>query len=326
MDRVFGQQSTKVKQLTDILSQDISLGKYSDSHPLPSINQLSKDYNVSRDTVFKAFADLKERGIIDSTPGKGYFVMSQHKKILLVLDEYSPFKDVLYNTFIRKLPRNYKIDLWFHQYNKQLFNNIIQDALGGYSHYVVMNVDNEKLSKSLLKIDSSKLLLLDFGKFDKRNYSYICQDFDISFYQALEQLLPRLTLYTKLRMLFPNDIKHPPSSCKSFIQFCEEHRLHGEVVHHIEDMPIQSGCVYLGFRQIDIVNVVKKGREAGLECGKDFGLIAYNDTPAYEVIDKGVTALTIDWERMGGLAAEFIMEDKSVQLFLPTELRIRGSL
>lgn len=37
-----------------------------------------------------------------------------------------------------------------------------------------MNFDNEKLSPHLYKIDSSKLLLLDFGKFDKRTiHTYV---------------------------------------------------------------------------------------------------------------------------------------------------------
>ena len=37
----------------------------------------------------------------------------------------------------------------------------------------------------------------------------------------------------------------------------------------------------------------------GLKCGKDFGLLAYNDIPSYEVIDEGITSLSIDWEMMG---------------------------
>ena len=53
----FGQQSTKVKQLSDIIEQDIMMGKYKTDTSLPSINYLSKAYNVSRDTVFKAFSD-----------------------------------------------------------------------------------------------------------------------------------------------------------------------------------------------------------------------------------------------------------------------------
>ena len=92
MEIIFGQQTTKVKQLADLISQDISIGKYKAEDALPSINQLSQYYKVSRDTVFKAFLDLKERGIIDSTPGKGYYVVNRQRSILLLLDEYSPFK------------------------------------------------------------------------------------------------------------------------------------------------------------------------------------------------------------------------------------------
>lgn len=79
MKTIFGQQTTKVKQLADLISQDISMGRYKTDTALPSINQLSHDYKVSRDTVFKAFIDLKERGIIDSTPGKGYYVVNRQK-------------------------------------------------------------------------------------------------------------------------------------------------------------------------------------------------------------------------------------------------------
>ena len=135
MKTIFGQQTTKVKQLADLISQDISMGRYKTDTALPSINQLSHDYKVSRDTVFKAFIDLKERGIIDSTPGKGYYVVNRQKNILLLLDEYSPFKDTLYNSIIRRLSTRYKVDLWFHQYNEALFNAILRDSIAvSYTH------------------------------------------------------------------------------------------------------------------------------------------------------------------------------------------------
>ena len=222
MEIIFGQQTTKVKQLADLISQDISMGRYKVDDALPSINQLSRDYKVSRDTVFKAFIDLKERGIIDSTPGKGYYVVNRQKSILLLLDEYSPFKDTLYNSIIKHLSSRYKVDLWFHQYNESLFNAILRESLGRYNKYVVMNFDNEKFSPNLYKIDSSKLLLLDFGKFDKKDYSYICQDFDDSFYQALLQLADRLRHYKRLVLLFVKGTKHPRSTCDSFRKFCAD--------------------------------------------------------------------------------------------------------
>lgn len=164
----FGQQSSKVTQLADNLSQAISRKEFLEGDSLPSINQLSARYGVSRDTVFKAFLDLRERGLIDSTPGKGYYVTSQVTNVLLLLDQYTPFKEALYNSFVKHLPINYKVDLLFHQYNERLFNTIIRESIGKYNKYIVMNFDNEKFSTALNKINPARLLLLDFGKFAKR--------------------------------------------------------------------------------------------------------------------------------------------------------------
>lgn len=326
MKITFGQQTTKVKQLADKISFDISMGVYKSGDSLPSINQLSQAYEVSRDTVFKAFLDLKERGIIDSTPGKGYYVVERLKNVLLLLDEYSPFKYALYNSFVKRLSIRYKVDLLFHQYNERLFNTIIRESLGRYNKYIVMNFDNEKLSPNLYKINPSKLLLLDFGKFEKEGFSYVCQDFDQGFYNALFQLADRLRKYQKLVFVLVDDSMHPRSSRDFFERFCADQHLGCEVVSDIEGLQVRRGEVYIAIRQIDVVSIIKKSRVEGLQCGVDFGLIGYNDTPAYEVIDQGITALSVDWEKMGDKAAEFVLQGKTIQDYLPTEVRLRASL
>lgn len=326
MKVIFGQQTTKVKQLADLIGQDVSMGKYKAEDALPSINQLSTEYNVSRDTVFKAFIDLKERGIIDSTPGKGYYVVNRQKNILLLLDVYSPFKDTFYNSLVKRLSVRYKVDLWFHQYNESLFNAILRESFGRYNKYVVMNFDNEKFSPYLYKVDSSRLLLLDFGQFDKKDYSYICQDFGVSFYQALSQLNDRLQKYRKLFLLFSKEDKHPKETCEYFKKYCTDNNFDYHVIESMEEQEVHPGDVYIAIRQVDVVDIVKKGREARLTCGTDFGLIAYNETPAYEVIDKGITSMSIDWMKMGMMTADFIINGKSIQTYLPTEIRLRGSL
>ena len=88
----FGQQASKVTQLADALSQAISRKEFLEGDSLPSINQLSAQYGVSRDTVFKAFLDLRERGLIDSTPGKGYYVTSQVTNVLLTTPQFIAFR------------------------------------------------------------------------------------------------------------------------------------------------------------------------------------------------------------------------------------------
>lgn len=326
MKVTFGQQTTKVKQLADTLSQAISMNEFKAGDSLPSINQLSDKYGVSRDTVFKAFLNLRERGLVDATPGKGYYVMNRLTNVLLLLDQYSPFKDIFYNSFIKRLHIDYKVDLLFHQYNEHLFNTIISESSGRYNKYVVMNFDNERFSKNLCKIDKNKLLLLDFGKFDKNGYSYICQDFDEGFYDSLFLLKGRLERYHSLVLVFPPELKHPQSAKAYFDRFCREQGFLSEIIESPEDIILQSGSVYVAIKQEDIVSIVKQGRAQGLKCGKDFGILAYNDIPSYEVIDEGITALSIDWKRMGHKAAEFVLYNTPIQEYLPTEVRLRNSL
>lgn len=323
----FGQQSSKVHQLADIISREISMNKYKTGDVLPSINQMSALYNVSRDTVFKAFNELRHRGLIDAAQGKGYYVIDQLSRVLLLLDEYSPFKETLYNSFVGHLPNNYKVDLLFHQYNEEMFNNIILDSLGKYNKYVVMNFDNEKFCGILRKIPAKKLLLLDFGRFEKKRYSYICQNFDENFLSALKSLRNVLHKYKKMVLLFPPTLKHPEITKKYFLQFCKDENLGFEILERTgEAINVREGEVYIAIKQQDVVNVIKNGRKEYLICGRDYGLLAYNDIPSYEVIDNGITALTIDWKKMGIEAARFVSENVEVQFFLPTEVRMRYSI
>ncbi len=327
MKTKFGQKTTKVKQLADLISQEISIGKYKVDSDLPSINELIRKHHVSRDTVFKALLELKERNLIDSTPRKGYYVINRQKNILLLLDEYSPFKDVLYNSIVKHLPDTYKVDLWFHQYNERKFNKILREAIGMYNTYVVMNFDNEKLSDYLYRIEPSRLLLLDFGKFDKKDYSYICQDFDEAFYQGLEQLKEQLNHYKKIVLIYPNGIKHPHSTYDYLKRYTTDYGLEAEIwTRPAIECPIRLREAYIAFRQTDIVDLVKNSRDIGFECGRDFGIIAYNDTPAYEVIDKGITTLSINHQQMGLETSRFILTGEQIRKYLPTEVHLRGSL
>lgn len=326
MELHLGYHSTKVSQLADTLSLAISQGEFKVGDPLPSINYLSARYAISRDTVFKAFLNLRERGLIDSVPGKGYYVTNKYTNVLLLLDEYSPFKEALYNRFSEKLPSNYIVDLIFHQYNERLFNTIVRDSYERYNKYVVMNFDNENFSGILQTLDARKLLLMDFGKFDKTGYAYLCQDFDQGFYNGLRALRSRLGTYKKFVFVFAKGLNHPQSSKEYFTRFCQDHKLPHAIVDSIEDEPIEQGTAYLVIRQRQVIALIKKAREQGLRCGKDYGLVAYNECPAYEIMDVGITSLSVNFEEMGTKAADFVVNNTPLKEYLPTQVTLRHSL
>lgn len=322
----FNHKNTKVRQLTEYVQKYIAENALKVGDKLPSINHLSRSCHVSRDTVFKAFLMLKDKGIVDSIHGKNYYVTDSSTNILLLLDEYSPFKEALYNRLIEKLPSNYKVDLWFHQYNKNLFEAILKEAVGRYSKYLVMNYDNEKLSDILTRIDKRKLLLIDFGKFDKEGYSFACQDFDEAFYNALDSIKSKLKKYKKIVFVFNKHHKHPASSKEYFCTFCLNNAFEFEIVDEITAKSVvKEQFFYLVIKPQDVVEIVKKGKANGLKSGRDYGLLAYNDSPFYEVIENGISSIGIDWEEMGNIAANFVKKDEPIHTYLPTKIIKRDS-
>jgi len=326
MDFKFDGKSTKVQQLAEHIQDAIAANELKVGEKIPSINHLSRQFSVSRDTVFKALSDLRARGVIDAIHGKNYYVASHTRNILLLLDEYSPFKEILHTTLVSRLPKSYKIDLWFHQYNEHLFHNIVNESIGRYNKYLVMNYDNEKFSDALAKIDRKKLLLLDFGKFDKDGYSYVCQDFDKGLYDALASINSELNKYKKLVFVFNKFHKHPQSSKIAFSNFCLDNHFEFGILDEIpERTVIQEDYFYLVIKQEDVVKIVKQGRTEGLKPGKNYGLLAYNENPFYEVIENGISSIGIDWQEMGMIAAEFVLNNQAVQTYLPTVIKKRDS-
>lgn len=320
----FNNRETKVQQLADYIESAISRQSLKIGDKLPSINELSTEHGVSRDTVFKSLMKLKERGLIDSIHGKNYFVSNQSSNILLLLDRYSPFKEELYNSLVNRLPDNYKTDLWFHQYNKHLFDTILDESIGRYSKYIVMNYNNEILSPKLSEIPRDKLLLIDFGNFDKKEYSYICQNFDEQLYSALESIKDDLTKYNKLIFILNINHPHPQSSRDFFVKFCRDNSLNYETLNEVP-YSIEKGCCYIIIKQIDVVETIKNAKHDKMEMGIDFGVIAYNENPFYEIIGEGVSSIGINWKDMGMLAAEFITTGKKTQTYLNTIINKRKS-
>lgn len=318
--------STKVQHLVEALSHAISQGVFQSGEALPSVNKISKQYNLSRDTVFKAYQELKQRNLVDSTPAKGYYVVGQLNKVLLMLDIYSPFKDVLYNAFVANLPKNYKVDLVFHFYNERLFETVIFDSIGRYNYYIVMNFNNENFHDVLKKIDSNRLLILDLGDFEKESYAYVCQDFGKSVYSCLESGLNLFQKYHKINLYFPNESEHPQITTRYFKKFCKDHQLNFEIIKSINEVEFKAGVAYFIIQQKDLVEVVKLCRKKNLKVGQDIGLIAYNDTPMYEIIENGITVISTEFAQMGAKAAEFVCTRQRIQEVIPTQLIVRGSL
>ena len=68
------------RQLKDIIKSSILSGEFKPNFRIPTEDELSEKYNVSRITVRKAITDLVEEGLLVKKQGKGTFVSSQKVK------------------------------------------------------------------------------------------------------------------------------------------------------------------------------------------------------------------------------------------------------
>lgn len=326
MELIFTQQISKVKQLSDALSQAISNGTFKQGEALPSINQLSKKYGISRDTVFKAFNELKSKGIVDSTPTKGYYVSNAVTNVFLLLDTYSPFKYELHGALTKNLPLNYKIDLYFHQYSDERFVKTITDSLGRYNSYLVMNIRNDVYSPILDGLDSNKTMLLDFGKFEKDKFAYACQGFDTTLYECMASGIELFSKYEKIIFVYPDVTEHPASCIPYFEKFCTDFSFRYEFRHEVSPEDVVQGTAFLLVRHSDLLEMVRITRAKNCTLGKDVGVVVFNDEPMFEILDNGITSISTDFRMMGKVAAEFIRTHKKIQTYIPTKLIVRGSL
>ncbi len=320
------QSASKVQQLVIELSSAINQGLFKVGDLLPSINQLKRTTGLSRDTIFKAYNKLSQSGLIESAPAKNYHVIDSKVKILLLLDSYSPFKDVLYNALTGNLPDNYQVDLIFHHYNIQVFENLVINSIGRYNLYLVMNFNNEKISDVLQRIHPKKLLILDWGDYKSESYSYVCQNFETEAYKCFQQAKNKIKHYECFNFVYPLKTVHPMSTQKYFDKFCNEIGIAHKAIDKINHENILPGNAYLVFRQKELVEILKICRTQKYKVGKDVGIIAYNDTPLYEVIENGITSISTDFALMGKHAAVFIKTRKKIRKIIPTNLIIRGSL
>lgn len=316
----------KYKQIVDSVIEDISKGKLRVGEKIPSINELSESCYLSRDTVEKAYKQLKQRKVIISVKGKGYYTaktdLISKVNVLFLVNKPSTYKMMVYNSFVDAMGIKGHVNMNIYHCDESLFVKSLERNLGAYDYYVIMphfrdeNSNHvsytDKVLEVIDQIPKDKLILLDNSKtIITGNYGAIYQDFQNDIYYALGEGLDKISQYEKIILVYPSKSAnpYPRRIMKGFQQFCREHDLDFEVLDEIyEDMELQSKDVYITIQERDLVNLVRQTRKKKLKLGRDIGIISYNETPLKELL--GITVITTDFKAMGETAAYMVLTNK----------------
>lgn len=316
----------KFQQLINTINNAIGERILKKGQSLPSVNSVSKATGLSRDTVFKAYSQLKDQGIITSVQSKGYFVASDTMKVLLVLDTIKAYKEVLYHSFVNNLPDNVILDVQFHHYNIEGFKTIINNSIGKYYKYVVMSFDDVSIPQVLSKISQDKVLMIDWGIHVEENCNCLLQDFGVSFYNALETGSHLLRKYKEIHFIYPSFTNHPKETVVFFEKFCNDNDFNFKVITNEKKFYIEREIAYISVSDRMLGLILQQCHEMKYEPGQDIGILSYNDTPMKPFIYKGITVVSTDFKSLGTKGAEFVTSEDSMQVTIPTKLIIRESL
>ncbi|MDN5200346.1 GntR family transcriptional regulator [Fulvivirgaceae bacterium BMA10] len=328
----------KYKQIVNGIIDQIESGQLKFGQKIPSINNLSEDYYLSRDTVEKAYIELKERGIVISVKGKGYYINATEPlskiRVLLLFNKLSAYKKVIYNAIVRSLGDKAYVDLFIHHCEIALFEKAVQEQSVDYHYYLVMphfkEVTDQELGKTLKLIPSDRLIIMDKAIEDFiPQFGAVYQDFGSDIYNILCENLNLINKYRKLLLVFPSDTDYPypKEIIFGFKKFCIHHNLPWELMDEISaDHQITPGELYITIAETDIANLIKCIRTSKLELGISIGILSYNDTPLKEVLESGITVMTTDFEAMGRTAARMILEKKGSFVKNHFKLILRNSL
>nr|WP_068886935.1 GntR family transcriptional regulator [Pedobacter panaciterrae] len=327
-------KTPKYLQVFDSILNAIKTSEIDVNDVLPSINYLSESLEVGRNTIERAYLGLKKFGVVDSVPGKGYFVSNakfeQSFKVLLLFNKLSDHKKIIYDAFTAKLGSDVSVDFYVYNNSFSQFKKILEDRIERYSKIVIIPHFFNEHENAYALIDSlpkDKLVLID--KLIPEIVGDFCtvyEDFEKDILCALEELRIRLSKYHTIKLIFPSSSDYSKKILTGFIDFCQQYAFSYEVLSDLKNEIYLPGTVYINLREDHLVELVEKTVNNDLKIGSEIGIISYNETPIKKLILSGITTISTNFVMMGEAAANMVLNNLKGHLAIPFKAIARNSL
>ncbi|MGY5354127.1 GntR family transcriptional regulator [Wenyingzhuangia sp. IMCC45467] len=343
-DLKFGNDPNKFlyQQIVDCFIFNISNGNIKNNETVPSINEFSRVYKVSRDTVEKAYKILKEMNVIAARKGKSSYINSTKLvskiKVLFLINKFSAYKLKMYDSFIENIGDDYHTDVEIYHCDESLFIDLMEKNLNLYDYYVIMphfktkNLEQVKFSQEAInlikQIPREKLVLMDNNELIlEGNYIEIYQDFEKDIYNALQLGIEKIKKYNRLILRIPKNTHYPyhVKIINGFMQFCIKYSITSEISYEsYEKLTLSRGDLFLVMNDDDLVNMIDLIGVKNLKKGKDIGVISYNETPLKRLLE--IAVISTDFKQMGKTAANMIMNNNKGKVKNPFNFIDRASI
>lgn len=309
------------KQIIGFVVNAIHSGEAQVGDILPSMNELSDELGISKETVKKSYAILRDDGYIEPRQGKGFFVCDPEdrstQRVLLILDKLSTYKDLLLNALVSKIGDNAQITIRLHNQSVDLLKYYLDECLDRFDYYVVtphfpLDAATQRAAiKQMVRIPNRKLIVLDHWLKDlPGNYGLVYQDYDNDTYNCLTNSLEEIRRFAKLNVIIMQSSLYHDAISASIRRFCDENSVPLEFHTRVTPGMVRRGELYLlinGQLDSQLNDLAKAAALKGLNIGRDIGIISFNESPINELVLGGLTTISSDFAKMGDLAADMIL-------------------
>ncbi len=322
---------SKHDQIVNGILDAITAGVLKRDSLLPSVNRAVSEIGVARKTIVKAYAELKERGIIEAKNRLGYYVINekinQTLRVFFLLNAFNMYQEELYNAVLTQVEgQNISIDVFFHHCNPELFINLLEANDGKYGKYIISPFKNKNLRKKLGKIDKDKMLLLARDAYTEKADSYVVQNFSENLYLALQTAQNDIEKYKQLVLIYNPCNNHPVEIPETVASFCRKNKIPFSVRTKVQKEAIREGDAYFVIEDSQMLKIIEFAEDNNKIPGKDIGLLSYNDTPMKRFIKNGISCISTDFTKMGQIAGKWLLTDEKIQITIPTQYIKRNSL
>ena len=282
----------------------------------------------------RGYKHLKNLGIIDSVPRRGYYIKSTEfqnpLKIFLLFNKLSEHKKKIYDSLFEHLGEHAMIDFYIYNNDFSIFKRLLANRKNDYTHYVIIPhfIDGGENAYEIINgIPKDQLLLLDkMVPNVTGEYAAAYENFEMDIYNALAGAVDQLSKYHTIKIIFPDNSYYPNEILKGFKNFCQDYAFTHKVISDIADEPINEGEVYINVMEKDLISLIEKILSRNLKVGEQVGIISYNEIPIKKIILNGITTISSDFNQMGRIAAELILSNSKEHVEIPFKLTLRASI
>ena len=308
------------KQIVDHIESEILHGSLTPDKPLPSLSQLAKQLDVSKESVKKAYGILTRRGLLIGQQGKGYYVrnriVSKRLKVMIMSDKLSPYRQTFVNSFSAVAGKSVETHILLHNQDVELLRYYLDQSLGKYDYYIITphfprrDEVLEEAIRQLSRIPDKQLILADKNiEGFPGNYGCVYQDFANDIVPVLTEVIDDLRGYSCLDVFTMPNCMYGSDTEFSIARFCDQHNLHASFHSGIQERDIHKNqiCLFLNSQAdaaLFFINEIAK--EKKLVIGKDLKLISYNESPICAILFGGLSTISADFEQMGQACAQMV--------------------